>query len=159
MPRWILALLLCGLFGCGRKDLCHRFYTPYPDFISQRQRSSVNANLLDAMALYDKGDFAQAAVLLRKEVDKNDRDVTSRMYLVSALLGAGDPYKAEMHLDFMERAPDHDFKDQVEWYYALCWLCSGQDDRALQRVQWIAAQPHHTYKQQAGELAEALGGK
>ncbi len=151
-------LLVFFIVACGSKDntLCDRFYAPYPDFISQRQRTAANAALLDAMAAYSKGDFTKAAIGLHREVDKNDRDYTARMYLASALIGAGDPYKAEMHLDFLEKAPSSGFKDQVEWYNALCWLCSGQYARSLQQSMWIAEQPAHTYKAEAHALALTL---
>ena len=42
--------------------------------------------------------------------------MTARMYMASAQLAIGDPYKAEMHLDFMENYKDRSFSDQVEWY-------------------------------------------
>ena len=83
----------------------------------------------------------------------------ARLYLASALLGSGEPYKAEMHLDFLERVPGAVFKDQTEWYTTLCWLCSRQLDRALGESTRIAAQPAHTYKAEARALAEALTGK
>ena len=76
--------------------------------------------------------------------------------LASALLGMGDPYKAEMHLDFLERSGNQNFKDQVEWYTALCWLCSGQNDRALHQAQWIVARTSHTYQEEARALVTTL---
>ena len=125
-------------------------------FIGQRERTTSNAALLDAMKAYDDHDYAKAAEGLRAVIDKQDDDPAARMYLASALLGAGDPYKAEMHLDFLERAANQSFKDQVEWYNALCWLCSGQNDRAIKQCEWISSQPHHTYREEAHALYVTL---
>lgn len=159
--RPAIPVLLVVLAACQHSgdSLCERFYQPYPDFISQRERTSTNAELLDAMRSYDHHDYAKAAEGLRAVIDKQDDDPAARMYLASALLGAGDPYKAEMHLDFLERSANQNFKDQVEWYDALCWLCSGQNDRALKQCEWISSQPRHTYKQEARALYVTLVGK
>lgn len=150
-------LVLCAC-ASDKGDLCTRFYEPYPNTVGERPRTEANAALLDAMAAYDRGDFATAAAGLSAVIDRDADDRMARLYLANALLGAGDPYKAEMHLDFLERAPGEVFKDQTEWYNTLCWLCSGQTDRALKESLNIAGRPAHTYKAQARALADALGG-
>lgn len=146
------------LIACSAndEDPCKRFYTPYPNHIGERPRTALNAPLLDAMEAYDKGDFTTAAAGLSAVIEKDAGDRMARLYLANALLGAGEPYKAEMHLDFLERVPGAVFKDQTEWYNALCWLCSGQQARALAEAQRIAQQPAHTYKAEARSMAEAL---
>ena len=153
-----LLFLLPLLAACGPKDdtLCQRYFEPYPDMVSQRERNDRSAPLLDAMAAYDRKDFVTAAEGLRAIIDKNENDYTARMYLVSALLGSGDPYKAEMHLDYLENAKVRNYNDQVDWYNALCWLCEGQYEKALRQGQWIAGRPAHTYKAQAQDLVNTL---
>ena len=145
--------------GPNKDDLCTRFYAPYPNHIGERPRPALNAPLLDAMTGYDKGDFATAAAGLNAVIEKDAGDRMARLYLASALLGSGEPYKAEMHLDFLERVPGAVFKDQTEWYNALCWLCSEQQGRALAEAQRIAQQPAHTYTVEARAMAEALTSK
>lgn len=155
--RWILLpLILSVACGASEDDLCARFYAPFPNHIGDRPRTNLNASLLDGMAAYDRKDFVEAAEHLGASIAKDASDHTTRMYLASALLGAGEPYKAEMHLDFLERVRGAGFKDQVDWYNSLCWLCSGQFDRALSEATRIAAQPAHTYKAEARALSEAL---
>jgi len=155
--RWgVLALILVSACGTADDDPCTRFYTPYPNHIGDRPRTELNAALLDGMAAYDRGDYAAAAVELGKAIDKDGGDRMARLYLSSALLGSGEPYKAEMHLDFLERVPGNLFKDQTQWFNTLCWLCSGQYPRAIAEAERIAAQPAHTYKVEARELVEAL---
>ncbi len=158
--RWRF-LPLVFLFACGskEKDLCTRFYSPYPNHIGERPRTALSAPLLDAMALYDKGDYAAAATGLSAVIEKDAGERLARLYLASALLGSGEPYKAEMHLDFLERVPGATFKDQTQWFNTLCWLCSGQNARALTEAERIAGQPAHTYKAEARALAEALASK
>lgn len=156
--RILVPLLMVLLGACGKntpENLCQRFFSPYPDHISGRERTNVNAPLLDAMSHYAKKEYAEAIPLLQKIVERDMRNSAARMYLINALLAEGDPYKAEMHLDFMENYKDRNFKDQVEWYNALSWLCEGNTEMAMKQAQYIAAQPH-TYRKQAAELAKAL---
>lgn len=154
--RWLILLFLVS--GCGTVDttLCKQFYKPYPDFVGQRQRTRQNAPFIDAMALYNQGDLARASVELRKVIDQEPQNYAARMYLVSALLGTGEPYKAEMHLDFLERQGGAGFMDQVDWYNALCWLCSGQYERAMRQAMKIDQARSHTYKAEAHELVVLL---
>ena len=151
-----MALLLLVACGPGDDTLCKRFYTPYPDMVSGRERTRNNAAFLDAMALYKAGDLQSAAEGLKAVVEGEQADNTARMYLASALLGSGQPYKAEMYLDQLENSRDPGNMDQVDWYNALCWLCSGQYGRALQQCIVIARKPAHTYKAEAQLLAETL---
>ena len=150
--RWLFFLFLVS--GCGAVDttLCKQFYKPYPDYVGQRQRTRQNAQLIDAMTLYNQGDLSGASVELRKVIDKEPQNYAARMYLVSALLGSGEPYKAEMHLDFLERQGGAGFMDQVDWYNAVCWLCSGQYERAMHQAMKIDQARAHTYKAEAHEL-------
>lgn len=152
----VLALVLFSCTSSGPERLCKRFFTPYPDMLGQRARTAHNGELLDAMALYAKGDFQAAISPLQQVVEKDPRNSMARLYLVSSLLATGDPYKAEMHLDFLENYKDRNYADQVDWYNALCWLCEGNTKRAAVQAKWIAGRPH-TYRKEAAELAQALG--
>ena len=155
----VLLVVAAVLFACTKKEPCDRFFEPYPDIIGQRTATPKNQLLMSAMEAYKAGDYTTARDLFQRVIDENYDDQAARLYLVSSLLALHDPYKAEMHLDFLERTHDHGFQDQVDWYNALCWLCSGQTDRALKQAQWIAARPSHTYKKRAAELAEVLSTK
>ena len=159
MRLWWLPLVFLLACGANEKDLCSRSYSPYPNHIGERPRTEGTAPLLDAMAAYDKGDYVTAATGLSAVIAKDAGDRLARLYLASALLGSGEPYKAEMHLDFLERVPGSTFKDQTQWFNTLCWLCSGQNARALTGAERIAVQPAHTYKAEARALADALAGK
>ncbi len=148
-------------FSCTSKDpasLCDRFFTPYPDHVSDRPRNTINAPLVDAMNFYANKEYEKAIAGLQYVLDRDAYNMTARMYMASAQLAIGDPYKAEMHLDFMENYKDRSFSDQVEWYNALCWLCEGDTARAAKQARWIASRPQ-TYRKEAQELAKAISNK
>ena len=157
--RLLVPLVFCLVaLSCTSSDpaaLCDRFFTPYPDYVSERPRTARNADLLDGMALYSKKDYKQAITGLQRAVDLDSRNLAARFYLVNALLAEGEPYKAEMHLDFMENDKDRSYSDQVDWYNTLCWLCEGNTERAEKHAEWIASRPH-TYRNDARKLAKAL---
>lgn len=150
-----IALTVISCTSNDPTSLCDRFFTPYPDMVGQRPRTSVNGDFLDAMALYSDEKYNDAIPALQRVVDRDDQNFAARLYLASALLASGDPYKAEMHLDFLENYKARAFQDQVEWYNCLCWLCEGNTTKAEQQARWIASRPH-TYRTEAGELAAAL---
>lgn len=160
MPRFLLPILLAmGLLACKRDqatDPCSRFFTPYPDHVSDRLVTQRSQGLVEAMAAYNAQRHDEAATLLNAHLDRYPQDHAARMYLASSYLATGRPYEAEFQLDYLERTRQVVFKDPVDWYNALCWLCSGQTDRALQQAERIAAQRRHTYKAEAQELVEAL---
>lgn len=151
----IVSLALSACTSNSPEALCDRYFSPYPDMLSQRERTQRNADLLDAMAYYSDGKYALAIPGLQNAIDGDPRNSAARMYLVSALLATGDPYKAEMHLDFMENYHDRNYADQVDWYNALCWLCEGNTGQAAAQARWIASRPH-TYRKEAAALAAAL---
>ena len=158
MRKSFLPLLLLLLGACNGKDpasLCEKFYKPYPDMVSDRARTPDNSTFLDAMALYNDGDYAGAVTGLDRAIARDPGNSAMRMYLVSANLGAGDAYKAEMHIDFLENQADKSYRDQVDWYNALCWLCEGDTARADKQAHYIMSKPH-TYKKEAQALVEAL---
>ena len=64
----VLAVLITSCSSSSHERLCNRFFTPYPDLVSQRARNKLNGEFLDAMALYAKGQYAEAMPGLQRVV-------------------------------------------------------------------------------------------
>ncbi len=158
MWKWCLILVL-GV-GCtgGSEDrtLCERTFEPYPDLISQRTRTNLNATYLDAMALYAKGDYAGARDGFVPFLKVQRADLTPYIYLACSYLALGEPYEAELQLDHLQRSNILQYDDQIEWYRVVCWVCSDQLDRARKGAQAIVDGPAHTYKEEARTLLQEL---
>jgi len=153
-----LFTVLALAMGCSDKqDPCSRFFRPYPDTVSGRFRTDRNGPFLDAMAAYSRGDHATAAAQLKAYVDQ-DRSAEDavRLYLACSYLAIGKPYDAELQLDFLEKSPLKGFNDEVDWYNALCWTCSGQYGRAVEQCDRIIAAKVHARKVDAEALKKAL---
>lgn len=151
-----LILLLSGCGGPDQEDLCEAVFQPYPDMISERARTTLNGTYLDGMALYAAGDYAGARDSIERFLRIQRADLTGYVYLASAYLALGDPYKAELQLDHLERGNNLHYDDQISWYTVVCWVCSGQLDRARVGATRIAEGPSHTYRADAKRLLQLL---
>lgn len=160
MNRTLLLLPLLFASCAGRVDtdsLCTEHFRPYPDMISGQARNAKNSAYVDAMTRYKAGDYAEAGDMLQAYLaERRDASKSAYMYLASCQLATGKPYEAELTLDRLEHSTEQGFSDQCEWYTVLCWLCSGQQDRALGGARLVASQERHTYKKQAVRLVEEL---
>lgn len=156
-PALVLAVALSGA-ACTSDpaSLCTKYFEPYPDMVSDRVRNRANGAYLDAMKQYAQGNWQEAISGLEAYLSIPTRDVAPRIYLASAYLAIGEPFKAELQLDFVESSNMTEFRDQVDWYNAICLLCSGQADRAKAQAEWVAAKEHHTYSKEAARLARDL---
>jgi hypothetical protein len=157
--RWIWTILpVLLLAGCGNKneELCAKIFVPYPDMISQRARTPLNATYIDGMVEYSKGNYAAARDSIEKFIDVQRADLTGYMYLACSYIALGDPYKAELQLDHLGKRDILYYDDQVEWYTVVCWVCSGQLDRARVGAERIVAKGTHTYFKEAKKLLDEL---
>lgn len=158
--RWMWCGLVAGLSACGtgksEGEICERIFTPYPDMISQRTRTPLNATYLDGMALYVDENYAGARDSLEKFLDVQRADLSGYIYLACAYLALGDADKAELQLDHLGRGNDLHYSDQIEWYRVVCWVCGGQLERARTGAQRIAEGGAHTYRKEAKDLLEQL---
>ena len=150
--RCILLLVVTALCACRGEenkgnngsgaDLCLRTFEPYQDLISGRVRNEENARYVDAMVHYSAKEYAAAAEGLTRYLERKGAAKSAYLYLACCDLALGKPYDAELHIDQLEMSNVHDFKDQCEWYTVLCWLCSQQDERALDGAESIARAQH-----------------
>lgn len=151
-------LFLLLLAGCGRTgegDLCSAVFEPYPDLISGRVVQGVHKPLFDGMEHYTRGRYTEAIASMKEYAFDRNANKAVHLYLAMSYLATGQPYDAELHLDHLRNSHLEGFSDQVEWYTVVCWVCSGQLDRALGGARRIAAR-RHTYQREATALVRSL---
>jgi predicted Zn-dependent protease len=149
-------MLLAGCAPSDRSDPCKAFFTPYPDLYADVERNAENAAFLDAMSYYRNGDHARAVEGLSDYARRKGSNRIALLYLANSLLATGRPFDAELQLDHLDRTRLKGTRDENEWYTLLCWVCSGQLERALPEAQRIAGMKRHTYSKEAAELVTAL---
>ncbi|MCB0765344.1 MAG: hypothetical protein R2815_01850 [Flavobacteriales bacterium] len=158
-PFFLSLLLLLGSAGCtgpSPGDLCSVTFKPYPDLTPDRIPTARNQAYVAGMKAYDRGDHAEAIAHFNDYARLGEYDKGVHLYLACSHLALNEPYDAELQLDHLERSNLRQFADQAEWYTVVCWVCSGQLDRARAGAERIAAQ-RHTYTQEAKDLLKALG--
>lgn len=151
-----LALLLATACGTSPEAACEIYFTPYTDLVSQRVRTIHNDAFVDGMQFYARQDYAGAIPLLEEFAGRSNTDKSVHLYLACCYLATGRPYDAELQIDLLERGNLTQFLDEADWYTVLCWLCSGQMERARDGARRIAEGGKHTYKPQAAALLKAL---
>jgi len=151
-----LTVLLAACSGSEQEELCASIFEPYPDMISERTRTHMNATYLDGMALYAAGNYEGARDSISKFLKVQRADLTGYMYLACSYLALGDPDKAELQLDHLDRSNLLHFDDQIEWYTIVSWVCGGQYDRARAGATRIAEGRSHTYRSEAKKLLKLL---
>lgn len=152
-----LALLLTTGCSTGPEATCEAYFKPYPDLVSQRMRTMHNDAFVDGMRLYAQQDYAGAIPLLEEFAGRSNTDKSVHLYLACCYLATERPYDAELQIDHLERGNLRQFVDEADWYTVLCWLCSGQEERARDGARRIAESGKHTYKADAAKLLKALG--
>jgi tetratricopeptide (TPR) repeat protein len=158
--RWAPVILLMLLLhpSCGTADdreLCDRYFEPYPDLISSRSTTRAHQGYVNAMSLYAEGDFEGALDSLKAYLRVPGFEKSAHLYVAMCLLATGEPEQAELHIDHLENSNIKGFRDQSEWYTLLSWVCSGQYQRALPEARRISG-ARHTYREQASALARDL---
>lgn len=160
MPWALVAVLLfsagCGTAKLGDGDLCSAVFEPYPDLVTGRVIAKQHLSFLHGMEAYAKGDYAQAVDSLNGYLRYAAANKTAHLYLANSYLALGKPFEAELQLDHLDNSNLSDFKDQTEWYTVVCWVCSGQLDRALVGARKIVQGRRHNYKREAEQLIAAL---
>jgi tetratricopeptide (TPR) repeat protein len=131
-------------------------FKPYPDLITGRVPSTREAQLLRGMEAYRLGDFQKAADHLETYLEQPAVNKAAYLYLANCYLVLGRPYDAELQIDHLENSNVKGFQDQNEWYTVLCWLCSGQVDRARTGALRIAEGRPHTYRKEARDLVKDI---
>src|SRR4030095_7310241 len=97
------SLLVITALACntGDGDICHRFFHPYPDLISERLRTSENEQLVDAMKRYARGSYAQDVDVFQACAHDHPQEAdVAWFYSANCYLALGRPYDAELQLDF-----------------------------------------------------------
>lgn len=155
-PLLLLPIVLL-LIGCtpSTDDACREAFAPYRDLVSGRARTDRNAPYLDAMARYRQGDYQGAADGLTAYLAQPAPEKSAYLYLAVSQLALGRPEAAELSIDHLEHSTVTGYADPCEWYTVLCWLCSGQRDRALEGARRIALRPH-AFRNEAQRLVARL---
>ncbi len=162
----VASLAALIMFGTGIYIYTHQtipsdklfemYYEPFDGLMNVRSGNSQVADLMvSAMQKYENREF-ESALLLFETVHATDmNNITSRFY-------SGIAYMETERFNFAEKAfsgiIDHNdnlFIEHAEWYLGLCYLKTGEKDKAQKLLKSIADSEGY-YSRSARQLARRL---
>lgn len=139
------------------EQLYIQYMEPYPNMVTPRVRGDVPADKMmsEALALYDKQAYSEAAVLLKHIHDKEPNDQTA-FYLAICHLMLQKPAEAIRLLEERTWEDTLYFSSTVvNWYLGLAFLQQGNEDQALPHFKLVAGSSN-SLSDEAGKVVEVL---
>lgn len=147
IPTWLI------FFNSGGEDASFDSqFEAYPDYITGRDGGEADLN--QAMAYYNSGEFAQARPFFEKVLAANPKQADALFYLSISELAGDSPEKAASRLQALIHT-DSDYKAAAQWYLALAWLKQNKNELLKQQLDLIV-NSGSSYAEKARSLAEAL---
>jgi tetratricopeptide (TPR) repeat protein len=158
----IAALVLIGslVFIPGRNqttdNLVKQYYKVYEPPTNQRSaHSATDADFSLALEFYNTHDYDKAAALFSKVLESKPNDMQSE--LLRGVSNFEQKQYPEAKQSFGKVIDDNDnlYVDQAKWYLALCYLYSGENDKAKQLFT-IIGKERGIYQKDAKKIIRTL---
>ncbi|MEL6355525.1 MAG: hypothetical protein AAFQ37_01205 [Bacteroidota bacterium] len=150
----VLTWLALTTFGPSKANRLYKaYFAPFPN-ITKTQRDSIDAvdrNLIQALALYDRGEYLTTYDDLLPAANAYP---SAPLYLGVCALALEQPQRALEWFD--QYLPGDRYHAYARWYTALAYLSLDRQPAAMAALLEIAGQAGHPYERQAVELIEAL---
>lgn len=139
----ILLLGIAGLISrnTSQNEIYQRFYTTYQiNGIAREASLSADQTLASAMREYDNKDYAAALSLFQKVIDADRNNVVGHFYAGVSLQETGKYNKAISEYQEVIAQKDNLFVEQAQWFVALCFLKTNEEEKAYRQFTEIAKQ-------------------
>lgn len=168
MKPIVLLGLLWAIWSCSDrsehlKSLYQQYYTPDTFRLeSMRDELSVNsggqlAQLREGLDLLSQKQNQAAFDKIWAFLYQNPGDRRVDFLAAQSLMALERQGEASAILEPLADAPDFVWRDDAQWYLALCFLQKQADEpRAQKRLLSTAADPNSPYRQQAAALLQEL---
>lgn len=115
----------------SNEQIISKYYKLYEPPSAQRSASAeTNMLFTKAIELYYKQDYEQAAVLFFKVIETNPKDMQSMLLNGVANFEISKYPEAQNSLNKVIDDNNNLFIDQAEWYLALCYIKTGETEKA-----------------------------
>lgn len=115
----------------SNEQIISKYYNIYEPPAAQRS-ASTESNILftKALELYNTEDYEHAAILFSKVIENNPKDMQSM--LLNGVANFENSKYPEAKESFNQVIDDNNnlFIDQAEWYLALCYIKTGESEKA-----------------------------
>ena len=142
------------------EKLYAQYMEPYPNMVTPQVRGDAPASGIqsEALALYDRQAYAQAALLLKQAYDEQPNDQNA-FYLAICKLMLQKPEETIRLLETRSWDEAAYFSPAVvNWYLGLAYLQLGDSAQALPRFKFVAGSDD-SLSNEASEIMKALGNR
>jgi len=122
----------------NNEEILSRYYKEYKPVTGQRSVvTKVNENFAQAQEFFESHDYKNAALYFNKVVEDNPRDMSAT--LLNGISNYEDKKYREARQSFGKVIDDNNnlYIDQAQWYLALCYLQTDENDKALKLLEII----------------------
>ena len=150
----ILGKVLLNSFTETPDKLFEAYFTPYPNTFEPTVRGNTTlTKRTQAFSAYDQGDYQNAAILFSELMESN-KEPGMLLLLGNANLILGNVDEAKDNFTTLNKDFD-EFDIQSKWYLSLCYLKSGDVERARTMLKELG-DTEISYANKARELLEKV---
>jgi tetratricopeptide (TPR) repeat protein len=132
------------------------YYHPYKSENNSLYRAAATTNnFIDAVNLYDSGNYQTAVAKFQTVIKNNTTDLDSRFFMGLSFIELKNYGKAIDNLSNVINQNDIFFVTHAEWYLALCYLKINQTGKAISLLNKIACNENE-YQAMALEILKKL---
>jgi tetratricopeptide (TPR) repeat protein len=138
------------------EKIMKHYYRAYEPPTSQRSvLSGTNADFKLALEFYNTHDYEKAEILFSKVLENNPNDMQT--VLLKGIANFEEKRYPEAKQSFGKVINDNNnlFIDQAQWYLALCYLNTNENDKAKQLLK-IIGKESGVYKNDANKILRGL---
>jgi tetratricopeptide (TPR) repeat protein len=120
------------------EEIMNRYYKAYEPPTAQRSgQSETNADFTLAMEFYITHDYKNAAILFKKVLESNPKDMQS--VLLNGVANFEEKKYPEAKRSFVNVINDDNnlFIETAKWYLALCYVKTDEPEKAVQQLEII----------------------
>jgi tetratricopeptide (TPR) repeat protein len=140
----------------GTDDVVRQYYKAYQPPTNQRSaQSAADADFTLALEFYNTHDYNKAAILFSKVLENQPNDMQT--VLLIGVSNYEEKKYPEAKQSFGKVIDDNNnlYVDQARWYLALCYLNTGEKDKAIQLFDEISKESG-VYKNDAKKIVRGL---
>lgn len=144
--------IIFQMTGRDKNGIYDQYYTPYPNIVNPLDRSE-NTGTDDGFRLYEKGQYQDAIAQLSQKLESDADHAAVHFYLAQSYLALEGTPEAITHLQQVPKGSD--FYEPASWYLALAWLKAGEQEKAREQLEKIAASGS-SYASRASDILQEL---
>jgi tetratricopeptide (TPR) repeat protein len=119
-------------------EILSQYYTTYEPASSQRAAGSVtNSDFTIALEFYNQQEYEKAAIMFTRVLESNPQDMQS--VLLRGVSNFEEKKYPDAKQSFVTVINDNNnlFIENAKWYLALCYVKTGERDKAVNQLEII----------------------